>query len=164
MLLLACLAAANMPQDTDDTPSRVVRTPRAVTPDALAADVSVQAARLHDAMAQAPTPGASPRNPFTFSAAPASHAQPATVHAAVADEPAPVFAAPLPPLLLMGVAEETTPKGPRRTAIIGGEAETIYMVAEGDAVGDRYRVTKIGADAVELEDVLTKAYRRLALR
>ena len=62
----------------------------------------------------------------------------------------------------MGVAEDTTPKGPRRTAIIGGEADTLYMVTEGEAVGERYRVTKIGADAVELEDVLTKVYRRLA--
>ena len=42
--------------------------------------------------------------------------------------------------------------------------ETIYMVVEGDAVGDRYRVKKIGVDAVELEDVVTKAYRRIALR
>jgi len=32
------------------------------------------------------------------------------------------------------------------------------------AVGDRYTVKKIGADAVELEDVDTKGYRRLALR
>jgi len=38
------------------------------------------------------------------------------------------------------------------------------MVGEGDAVGERYRVKKVGADAVELEDVVTKAYRRLALR
>jgi len=37
-------------------------------------------------------------------------------------------------------------------------------VTEGQAIGDRYKVTKIGADAVELEDLLTKAYRRLALR
>jgi Tfp pilus assembly protein PilP len=64
----------------------------------------------------------------------------------------------------MGVAEETTPSGPRRTAVIGGDGDTIYMVGEGDAVGERYRVTKIGADAIELEDVVTKAYRRLALR
>ena len=64
----------------------------------------------------------------------------------------------------MGVAEETTAAGPKRTAVIGGEGDTIYMVGEGDAVADRYRVTKIGADAVELEDVVSKAYRRLALR
>jgi hypothetical protein len=37
-------------------------------------------------------------------------------------------------------------------------------VVEGDAVADRYTVTKIGADAVELEDQVTKGYRRIALR
>jgi hypothetical protein len=38
------------------------------------------------------------------------------------------------------------------------------MVVEGDTVGDRYRVTKIGADAIELEDLLSKGFRRLALQ
>jgi Tfp pilus assembly protein PilP len=72
---------------------------------------------------------------------------------------------PLPVLTLMGVAEETlSGGGVRRTAVIGGDGDTIYMVVEGQGVGDRYRVTKIGVDAVELEDLLTKGYRRLALR
>ena len=79
----------------------------------------------------------------------------------------------------MGIAEETTASGPHRTAIIGlqqaqgdpgqsrglgGDGDAILMVVEGDSVAGRYRVTKIGADAVELEDQTTKAYRRLALR
>ena len=164
VLLVACLAAANMPQDRDPLPSRAPRADRAAGPQALAAEVSAQAARLRDRMAQAPAPGANARNPFSFAARPTASAPAAVVHAAVADEPAPVFTAPLPPLTLMGIAEESTPAGPRRTAVIGGEGDALYMVREGDAVGDRYRVTKIGADAVELEDVLTKGYRRLALR
>lgn len=163
VLLVACLAAANMPQDASETPARAPRTPHASSPDALATDVSVQAARLHDAMAQAPVPGVNLRNPFAFHTHGASSAA-STVRAAVAaDEAAPPVTSP-PLLTLMGVAEDTTPTGPRRTAVIGGDGDTIYMVGEGDAVGDRYRVTKIGADAVELEDVLTKGYRRLALR
>jgi hypothetical protein len=164
MLLVACLAAANMPQDTSETPARAARTPPA-SPDALAVDVSVQAARLRDAMAQAPVPDLHPRNPFAFHThAASSAASTPMVRAAVAaDESAPPVTSP-PLLTLMGVAEETTPAGPRRTAVIGGEGDTIYMVGEGDAVGDRYRVTRIGADAVELEDVATKGYRRLALR
>ena len=71
---------------------------------------------------------------------------------------------PLPPLTLMGIAEETTAAGPKRTAVIGGDGDTIYMVTEGQPVGTRYKVTKIGADAIELEDLLTKGYRRIALR
>jgi hypothetical protein len=100
------------------------------------------------------------------------------VHAAVAED-AMTPALPLPALVLMGVAEETTAAGPRRTAVIalrqaqgdpepsrgvGGDGDTIYMVVEGQAVGSRYKVTKIGADAVELEDVLTHGYRRIAMR
>ena len=53
---------------------------------------------------------------------------------AVADEPRPL-APPLPVLTLMGIAEETTAAGPRRTAVIGGDGDTIYMVTEGQAVG-----------------------------
>ena len=83
------------------------------------------------------------------------------VQASVASVPA---APVMPELLLMGIAEETSPAGPHRTAIIGGAGDAIYMVVEGDAVAGRYRVTKIGVDAVELEDQATKGYRRIALR
>jgi len=163
-LLVACLAAANMPQESDAPAPRPARLSSLPTPDAVALNVQSQAARLRALMAQAPVPDSSHRNPFSFSAAAhVAHVAPAAQ--AVADLPA---AAPLPPplpaLILMGVAEDTTPAGPRRTAVIGGDGDTIYMVGEGDAVGERYRVRKIGMDAIELEDVVTKAYRRLALR
>jgi len=163
VLLVACLAAANMPQDTDTPPARAPRAQRPAGPDALAQEVSAQAARLRERMAQAPVPGVNPRNPFAFS----SHAAPVVapaVHAAVAGDPPPLSTQSPPALSLLGVAEETTATGPRRTAVIGGDGDTLYMVGEGDAVGDRYRVRKIGADAIELEDLLTKGYRRLALR
>jgi Tfp pilus assembly protein PilP len=164
VLLVACLAAANMPQDVDGVAPRAPRAPRPAGPDALAKEVSVQATRLHARMSQAPIPGANTRNPFAFNVTHPTRPESALVHAAAVDEPAPEFVAPLPPLTLMGVAEDATAAGPKRTAIIGGDADTLYMVREGDTVGERYRVTKIGADAVELEDVLTKGYRRLALR
>ena len=163
MLLVACLAAANMPQEREAPASRTPRGATLPPPGEVAIEVQSQAARLNSLMAQAPAPDPNPRNPFAFGPAPhASHAPP--VIAAVADEPAAPLPPPLPALILMGVAEDATPAGPHRTAIIGGDGDTIYMVAEGDAVGDRYRVKKIGADAVELEDVVSKAYRRLALR
>jgi hypothetical protein len=165
VLLVACLAAANMPQEREPSPVRAPRVERGTAPQALAVEVSAQAARLRERLAQAPMPGVNTRNPFSFAARPVASAVAPVVHAAVAaDEPAPVFTAPLPALTLMGIAEDSTPAGPKRTAVIGGDADALYMVSEGDAVGDRYRVTKIGVDAVELEDVLTKGYRRLALR
>jgi hypothetical protein len=64
----------------------------------------------------------------------------------------------------MGIAEDTTPQGVQRTAIISGDGDALFMVTEGQSVGERYKVTKIGADAVELEDLVTHAYRRIALR
>jgi hypothetical protein len=164
VLLVACLAAANMPQETATPPDRRPRAAALPTPDAIALDVQSQASRLQATMAQAPVPDTGPRNPFSFGAVRAPRVPSATVHAAVAEEPAAPLPPPLPALILMGIAEDTAPTGPRRTAVIGGDGDTIYMVGEGDAVGERYRVTKIGADAIELEDVVSKAYRRLALR
>jgi hypothetical protein len=132
-------------------------------PEALAVEVQSQAARLQALMAQAPAPESSTRNPFVFRAAPRAERAVSSPAPPVEDTLRPL-PPPLPALVLMGMAEDSTPAGPRRTAIIGGDGDTLYIVGEGDAVGERYRVTKIGADAVELEDIVTKAYRRLALR
>ena len=164
-LLVACLAAANLPSDDPPPPSRAPR-PAPAGPEALAGEVGAQAARLQARMAHAPVPDPSPRNPFSFGLPPrAAVNHVGMVRAAVAPDAVPVaMEPPVPALTLMGIAEETTPAGPRRTAVIGGDGDTLYMVVEGQPVGARYKVTKIGADAVELEDLLTKAYRRIAMR
>ena len=160
-LLVAWLAAANMPgPEAPASPARAeAQTPG---PDAIALDVRAQATRLRERMSQAPAPHPDVRNPFAFGA-PRSHRAPVEAPAPVVVEAAPPIPA-APTLTLMGIAEESTAQGVRRTAIIGGDGDTLFLVVEGQAVGDRYKVTKIGADAVELEDVITKAYRRLALR
>lgn len=162
-LLVTYFAAANMPSP-DPPPARERAQPAPAT-DTLAVEVRAQAARLRARMAEAPTPQAHPRNPFAFGAVPVAQASAsAIVHAAVAeDAPAPAVDPP-PALTLMGIAEESSPAGPRRTAVIGGPGDEIYMVIEGQAIGTRYKVTRIGADAVELEDLVSKAYRRIALR
>lgn len=164
-VLVACLAAANMPsQDQDPIPPRPAR-PERVAPDAIAAEIQSEAARLHARIAEAPTPARALRNPFAFGGTRTSRdaASPAAAQATVTANALPTTP-PIPELLLMGIAEETSAAGPHRTAIIGGAGDALYMVVEGDAVADRYRVTKIGTDAVELEDQVTKAYRRIALR
>jgi hypothetical protein len=162
-LLVAWIAAANMPsQDLDRAHERTRSSPPASTT-TIADDVNAQAARLQARLAHAPVPENHPRNPFAFAVTPrpARAAQPI---AAAAVEEAPAFIPPPPALTLMGIAEEYVIGGFRRTAVIGGEADAIFMVMEGDRVGDRYKVTKIGADAIELEDLVTKGYRRLAMR
>jgi hypothetical protein len=136
-------------------------------PGSLAAEVEQQAVRLRERLAQAPTPDAEPRNPFSFAPARASRrmaAMPgATVHAATVTTDPPPAALP-PPLVLMGIAEEPSFEGTHRTAIFGGSGETVYIVMEGQTFADRYKVKAIGIDAVELEDVTTGGVRRLALR
>lgn len=165
-VLIACLAAANMPShDSDSTSAAPARSAR-VAPDAIALEIQSQAARLRARMADAPLPSAASRNPFAFNERPRASraaAAPDMVQAAVAPDAMPSSPS-APSLLLMGVAEETTPSGPHRTAIIGGDGDAIFMVVEGDAVAGRYRVTKIGVDAVELEDQTTKVRSRIALR
>ena len=163
-LLVAWIAAANMPSREANRASERQSPAPAVSPSTLADDVQSQAARLQARMAQAPVPERNPRNPFAFRISPAPARAAQTVAAATVDEP-PALSVPAPPsLTLMGIAEEHVIGGFRRTAVIGGDGDAIFMVAEGDAVGDRYKVTKIGADAVELEDIVTRAFRRLALR
>lgn len=166
-LLFTYLAAANMPTRESRTEERAARH-AALPGSALAGDVRAQAARLQARMAQAPVPDPNPRNPFSFGPPPRA-VRPMTgdpiVHAAIVPEgPLAAITPRLPALTLMGIAEETLPAGVRRTAVIGGDGDAVYMVVEGQPVGDRYRVTKIGADAVELEDLVTKGYRRIALR
>jgi hypothetical protein len=166
-VLVACLAAANMPsQDPEPAAPRAAR-PAPISPDAIAAQVRSDSARLDARRAEAPTPSAAVRNPFAFGA-PASSPQHRTVSGgtvqATVSSDAPAAAPAAPALVLMGIAEDTTGAAPHRTAIIGDAAETIYMVIEGDSLAGRYKVTKIGADAVELEDLTTKAFRRIAMR
>jgi hypothetical protein len=167
-VLVACLAAANMPsQDPEPAPPRTAR-PAPISPEAIAAQVQSESARLYARRAQAPTPSAAARNPFAFGAPGAPSPPQRTpsagiVQAAVAAD-APGAASAAPALVLMGIAEDTTGAAPHRTAIVGDAAETIYMVVEGDALAGRYKVTKIGADAVELEDLSTKAFRRIAMK
>ena len=87
--------------------------------------------------------------------------------------------APAPALVLMGIAEEPSFEGTHRTAIIGlrqtqrdpdagsgvgGAADELYIVMEGQSVAGRYKVKTIGVDAIELEDTVTGGFRRLALR
>ena len=64
----------------------------------------------------------------------------------------------------MGIAEQKTEAGSKRTAMIGGAGDQLFMVTEGQAVAGRYRVSAVGADAVELEDLSPALRGRLALR
>ena len=166
-LLLAYFAAADSSPTQLESPPRDLSARRAAQPrpDALAADVRAQAIKLRDRLASAPAPAVRGRNPFGFGAPPETHPTDVarSVHAATIEN-TPIAPPPDPTLTLMGVAEDAANGKIRRTAIIGGTGDALYMVVEGESVAGRYQVTAIGADIVELKDLQTGGYRRLAMR
>ena len=131
----------------------------------IATDVQAQAARLRQRLAVAPAPGEPLRNPFAFDTREARmrrHVAPVVTPASVVVDAPRVPAEPA--LSLVGIAEQQTPAGLVRTAMISTGGDDLLMVTEGQAVGLRYRVVAVGADAVELKNVGTGATRRLVLQ
>ena len=131
--------------------------------ESLAAEVQAQTVRLRERMASPPAPREPLRNPFAF----ASREEPKGRTAAAATaQPAPAApdAVPEPPLTLIGVAEQLTPKGLERTAIVTADSDEVYMLKEGDVLGARYRVKAVGPGSLELTDLVTGAVRSLVLR
>jgi hypothetical protein len=161
LLLLAWLSsAAGVP--------RQPRAPRAPRPapafdDALAFDVQAQAERLRKRLASAPVPQQPARNPFVFTERRMASSAPSIPREVAPPAPMPV-SDPEPELTLAGIAEQQSPKGLVRTALITGPGDQYYMVVAGQPVAGRYLVVAVGADAVELKDVTTDRVRRLALR
>lgn len=165
-LLVAWLAAANTSTRADPPASAAaVTTPDRI--DDLAMQVRAEGAQLHSRLTRAPAPTVNARNLFSFApvAAPRA-ARPRSAAPAAEAESAPLPAPPLP-LTLMGIAENPSPNGPARTAILAlgqGQGDDIYMVTVGETIAARYSVTAIGADAIELKDLATGGFRRLALK
>ena len=165
LLLLAWLASAGglirQEPDAAAAPSPAVETNDAA---ALAAEVQAQTLRLKNRMAAAPSPQEPFRNPFAFAERPA--AVRSTSRARVeAGSAAPQPAPPLEPAIeLIGVAETASAEGVLRTAIISAHSGELFLVKEGETLAARYRVGTVAADAVELNDLVSGAVRRLVLR
>lgn len=130
----------------------------------LAEEVQAQTVRLRARLAAAPSPHQPSRNPFAFAPKPVTNPRPARPAATTSPAPPDPIVAPEPPLTLIGLAEDESPTGPIRTAIISADGGELLMVRVGESIGARYRVQAIGADAVELTDLTTGAARRLVLR
>jgi hypothetical protein len=158
-VLAAWLAGAATSKRT--VPPPIVTPPQAI--DARGLELTSEVARLRDRLHPTVVPAEPRRNLFTFkSAARISTALSVPPPPSAAVEPA--DARPAEPVLkLAGVAEDSGPDGPDRTAIISGQGQ-LFMVKVGEQVTPRYRVAKIAADAVELADLETGAARRLAMR
>ena len=102
------------------------------------------------------------RNPFLF----ASRIPPVVPISSIAPVPealASAAASAAVPITLLGVAEDVNATKVMRTAILslGGE---LLLVKEGESIGNgRYRLTQIGADAVDVEDTTDSHTIRIAL-
>jgi len=129
---------------------------------AIAADVQSQALRLKQRLAAAPAPQAPLRNPFEFGAR--IERRRALAPPGPPAEPAPAPVDMAPPLALIGVAEQNTPKGLVRTAMIGQLDGQFVMVTEGEEVAGRYKVIAVGPDTVELKDAVDGSIRRLVMK
>ena len=126
------------------------------------AELETEMSRFREHMRPSAMPRQPARNLFKFRAS-QPHAAPA-VAAAPAPAPENVPAPPLlPPMRLVGVAEDPGADGPLRSAFISGDGQ-LFIAKEGDIVMLRYKVTKISADVVELTDTADGTVRRLALR
>ena len=125
------------------------------------AALAVEIQRLHERLRPSTPPEQPSRNLFEYrsrrSSAPIQ-SQPAIMSPAAT----PVAAAP-PPLELIGVATDGAGDATVRTAILSGFGQ-LYLVKEGERVNDRYRVVRIGADAVELADADQSTPIRIALK
>ncbi len=67
-------------------------------------------------------------------------------------------------LELVGIAEQRTPDGAVRTAMIATESNELVMAAVGAAVLGRYTVAAIDGDGVTLTEIATGRTRRLVLQ
>jgi hypothetical protein len=163
MLLLAWLAsAAGLVRQTPEEPEPE-RAPQPNSTSTIADEVHAQTLRLKARLASAPAPQEPVRNPFAFAARPSAERRPAARPAAD-DEPAPIGPPAEPAIELIGVAENETPEGLSRTAIISALGGELFLVKEGETLAARYRVGSVSRDAVELNDLLLGTVRRLALR
>jgi hypothetical protein len=129
----------------------------------LAAEVQAQTARLKTRLAQAPAQTEPVRNPFIFAPREPSR-RPARGAALPAPAAEPVLPPAEPAIELVGVAENRTESGIVRTAIVSALSGDLFLVKEGETLAGRYRVKTVGADVVELIDLLTNDTKRLALR
>ena len=153
-------AATSPRHDTIRLPS-VHDTPAAI--DARGEALAAEIARLHERLRPTITPHDPPRNLFQFTSARQPVVLAPTKPALTEAAPVVPIAPAAPPFKLIGIAEDAGEAGIMRTAIVSAPGQ-LFLVKEGQNVTLRYRVTKIGGDAVDLEDLGDHTTLRLALK
>lgn len=141
---------------------------RAEVDTARADEIVMHAARLRTRLASMPARPGATRNPFRFEAPThpsADHlvrtAGPRSRQAAP-DEPSAPAPVVRPELRLIGMAEDASGGDVVRTAVVSG-LNQVYLVHEGEQIAMRFLVKRIGADAIEIEDLADSTPLRLGL-
>jgi hypothetical protein len=157
--LAAWLAAAATSGNRDSGESLVLKSSAI---DGRGAALAIEISRLHERLQPVARPPRAGRDLFSFVTSRPRPVEPVqTPKPAVSEAP---IRRPAPPALkLSGIAEDATPGGLVRTAIISGFGQ-LFLAKEGETVTDRYRVVKISSDVVELTDLAERTTLRLALR
>ena len=132
--------------------------------DGVAEAVQAQSRRLRLRLATAPLPQQPLRNPFAFRPAPSASPAPMRVRAAAEPAAMEPVVPEEPRLELVGIAEQRTPAGAVRTAMIATESNELLMAPVGAAVLGRYTIAVIDGDGVTLTEVATGRTRRLVLQ
>jgi hypothetical protein len=143
-----------------DRVESIVTKPPAI--DSRGAALAGEIARLHERLRPSATPRQPGRDLFSFVSPPPPRPAPVQLPTAAPVDAPSVRPAP-PALKLDGIAEDATPAGLVRTAILSGLGQ-LFVAKEGDSVAERYRVVHISSDVVELADLTEGHTIRLALR
>ncbi|OFW14520.1 MAG: hypothetical protein A3F70_19380 [Acidobacteria bacterium RIFCSPLOWO2_12_FULL_67_14] len=153
------LASSAPPQPAPVARPRALQTP---APNVAASDIQEQAERLRAPLPAERTYTTPHRNPFRF-ADRISIEQPGTAAAARTEAPPADVRPAGPRVSLSGIAEDATPGGPERTAILSGPGG-VLIVREGEEILGFYRVVRIDSEAVELQALRDGSVQRLTLR
>jgi hypothetical protein len=138
---------------------RAARAAQAARPTPPVFDLQVRAERLDGAAVASPEPR---RNPFRFGEDPRAPQEPQPAGPLT---PAAIVAAPpaLPALVLVGIVDRTVSGKAIRVAVVSSPEGLVYAQI-GERVSQRYEVTSLSADAVELKDLTDGSTRRLAMK
>jgi hypothetical protein len=158
---LAALIAGATTTGSRRAPLAPVRDKRGEKSNLSGAALAVEIQRLHERLRPSTPPGQPSRNLFEYRTRRSSASS--AVEPTVVSPAAPAVVTAAPPLELIGIASDGNGDATVRTAILSGFGQ-LFLVKEGERVNDRYRVVRVGTDAVELVDADQSTPIRVGLK
>jgi hypothetical protein len=128
------------------------------------AELAAEIARLRARLRPTSEPQEPARNLFQFGtrgARPGAMITSPTPAPEAVPEPPPTIVPP--PFVLVGLATDSGPDGPVRTAILSGFGE-LFIVKEGEPVGSQFKVASISGEGVDLINLTDSTTLKLVLK